>query len=178
MIDHKIACCQWINIPEGKRYIVPQNKRVSKCDCELLIKFSSVLEPMSTVEHSYIAPIRIMSFDIECCKIGRGFVLPELDPVSQIACVTEEHNPLKELNYIDSVVFALVDSTKGKSVKLPLQENHIRVCQYDCEATMLVEFAKYIFTRYSASGSGNENSISGAEPLSHLSLANKASNVA
>lgn len=157
MNDHHIACCQWITIPNGEQYIVANNRKVSKCDLELLLSYSHVIEPLSTVQHSYIAPIRIFAFDIECCKIGRGFVTPELDPVSHIACVTEEFNPSRPLNYIDSVVFALVP--QGRHVKLPLPESHIRVCEYECEATLLVDFAKYIsqvdpdlFTGYNIDG--------------------------
>lgn len=101
----------WIEIPAGK-YKVRTNDRQSHCQIEINVKyfFSNVAECRQLTaslnrysdlishapdgEWSKVAPLRILSFDIECA--GRKGIFPEaeIDPVIQIAnMVTRQGQP-------------------------------------------------------------------------------------
>jgi DNA polymerase delta subunit 1 len=141
--DCGISCCQWLKFSESVR-IVEQSRRLSSCSIEISANWNDVI-PLDKTTVDDIAPVRIMSFDIECCKIGTGFPTAELDPISQIACVTEAYGQ----GYVDSIVFSLVPyGTVGASrasagVHTPLPNASIRVQTYEDESEMLLAFAKY-----------------------------------
>jgi len=66
MIDNDIAGMQWIQIQAGKYILRPSNTKDSTCQFELdIIDFRDV-EPVPLKVDSKIAPLRILSFDIEC----------------------------------------------------------------------------------------------------------------
>lgn len=95
----------WIEVPAGKYKFVPEDKRRSKCQIEINMRYTTAL--MATLEYrsgfalvcrydafishapdgpwSHVAPLRVLSFDIECA--GRKGIFPEADqdPVIQIA---------------------------------------------------------------------------------------------
>lgn len=89
----------WIEIPAGNYTIVNNGK--SSCQAEITLRFDNVhlifaVSNYSTrydkfISHapegawSHIAPLRVLSFDIECA--GRKGIFPEanVDPVIQIA---------------------------------------------------------------------------------------------
>jgi DNA polymerase delta subunit 1 len=48
-----------------------------------------VFYPRCEGEHSRIAPVRILSFDIECLSKKGKFPVPEQDPIIQIANVCQ-----------------------------------------------------------------------------------------
>lgn len=83
MIDKGIVGCGWVSIPD-----CPQRKRVeglkrTRQQIEYVIDDPNVVVPLT--EKSDLPPLRILSFDIECC--GRPGIFPEAehDPVIQIA---------------------------------------------------------------------------------------------
>lgn len=76
----------WIEIPGGKYTLHPPGKScISSCQIELSVKYSDFISHAPEGEWSKIAPLRILSFDIECT--GRKGIFPEAehDPVIQIA---------------------------------------------------------------------------------------------
>ena len=93
----------WIEIPAGKYELVAENQKKSHCQIELKVKYAprSGGEQINSnyvrfrwdafISHApegawqKIAPLRILSFDIECA--GRKGIFPEanVDPVIQIA---------------------------------------------------------------------------------------------
>ena len=90
----------WIEIPAGKYKLVPPQARKSTCQIELTVGYSHFFDSFILLKASRfdaliphppegewqkIAPLRILSFDIECA--GRKGVFPEanVDPVIQIA---------------------------------------------------------------------------------------------
>lgn len=85
MIDCKITGMSWITLPKGK-YTVSTNS-LSTCQIECSIDYRDLVSHPSEGEWLKMAPLRIMSFDIECA--GRKGVFPEalMDPVIQIANV-------------------------------------------------------------------------------------------
>lgn len=87
MIDNDISGANWIELPAGKYTIRPFNENVSRCNIEVDITFNHVISHPCQGVWNAIAPLRILSFDIECQ--GRKGHFPEAlhDPVIQIANV-------------------------------------------------------------------------------------------
>ncbi|KAF9649950.1 hypothetical protein BDM02DRAFT_3227677 [Thelephora ganbajun] len=83
MIDTKVVGMNWIEVPAGN-YTLIHTKR-SKCQIEIFIRWDKFISHPPEGEWSKIAPLRILSFDIECA--GRKGIFPEAnqDPVIQIA---------------------------------------------------------------------------------------------
>lgn len=104
MIDTNVVGCNWIECPPGKYFLrkphpphsttttpggftIYSNKTppTSKCQIELDISYEDFMSHAPEGEWQKIAPLRILSFDIECA--GRKGVFPEAsqDSVIQIA---------------------------------------------------------------------------------------------
>lgn len=97
MIDCDVVGCNWIECPPGK-YILRKPRlssqatptqttptSASKCQIELDISYEDFISHAPEGEWQDIAPLRILSFDIECAGRKGIFPEPELDPVIQIA---------------------------------------------------------------------------------------------
>ncbi|OQV18431.1 DNA polymerase delta catalytic subunit [Hypsibius exemplaris] len=96
MIDAKVFGCNWIELP-AKKYRIRTSSRdvagflhsgagpVSRCQIEVDCEWSQLISHPPDGEWSKVAPLRILSFDIECA--GRKGIFPEAqyDPVIQIA---------------------------------------------------------------------------------------------
>lgn len=91
MIDCKITGMSWITLPKGAYTLVAPELKVSTCQVECSIDYKDLVSHAPEGEWLKMAPLRIMSFDIECA--GRKGVFPEaqLDPVIQIANVILKH---------------------------------------------------------------------------------------
>jgi DNA polymerase delta subunit 1 len=88
MVDTKVVGCCWIQLPAGKWRKREKGKKpdlVSRCQLEVDIAFDQFVAHEPEGEWSKVAPLRILSFDIECA--GRKGIFPEAnhDPVIQIA---------------------------------------------------------------------------------------------
>ena len=92
MIDYDVVGCNWIECPPGK-YLLRKPTRsskhltppTSKCQIELDISYEDFISHTPDGEWQKIAPLRILSFDIECAGRKGIFPEPEHDPVIQIA---------------------------------------------------------------------------------------------
>ncbi|KAL7574896.1 hypothetical protein ACA910_010727 [Epithemia clementina (nom. ined.)] len=84
MVDRELAGAGWLTLPMGT-YSVRQQKKETHCQIEVDISYDDVTAQKSEGEWNKIAPIRILSMDIECQ--GRKGHFPEAkhDPVIQIA---------------------------------------------------------------------------------------------
>lgn len=84
MIDTKVVGMNWIEIPAG-RYKLVSDGRKSTCQIELTMRYDAFISHAPEGDWQKIAPLRILSFDIECA--GRKGIFPEanVDPVIQIA---------------------------------------------------------------------------------------------
>ncbi|CDZ96215.1 delta dna polymerase [Phaffia rhodozyma] len=95
MIDTKITGMNWLEIPAGKYIIRPAGRKVSKCQIEMDCKSDDLISHAPENDWSKVAPLRILSFDIECA--GRKGIFPEanIDPVIQIANMVTRHGESK-----------------------------------------------------------------------------------
>ena len=75
----------WIEAPAKTYKLIPQNLRQSNCQIEAEISYRDLVAHKPEGEWAKMAPLRILSFDIECA--GRKGIFPEanVDPVIQIA---------------------------------------------------------------------------------------------
>ncbi|KIP08801.1 hypothetical protein PHLGIDRAFT_103803 [Phlebiopsis gigantea 11061_1 CR5-6] len=83
MIDTKIVGMNWIELPKGGWSFVKDKK--SHCQLEVSVRWDQIISHPADGPYSHVAPLRILSFDIECA--GRKGIFPEpgVDPVIQIA---------------------------------------------------------------------------------------------
>ncbi|KAJ3515999.1 hypothetical protein NLJ89_g1399 [Agrocybe chaxingu] len=84
-IAFKVVGMNWIEVPAGKYTITPQGKKRSTCQLEISMRYDAFISHAPEGNWSKIAPLRILSFDIECA--GRKGIFPDAnhDPVIQIA---------------------------------------------------------------------------------------------
>ncbi|CDO75821.1 hypothetical protein BN946_scf184951.g19 [Trametes cinnabarina] len=75
----------WIEVPAGQYSILKGKDKRSHCQIELMVRWDQFVSHSPDGQWSKTAPLRILSFDIECA--GRKGIFPEaqVDPVIQIA---------------------------------------------------------------------------------------------
>jgi DNA polymerase delta subunit 1 len=86
----------WVECPAASYKLIPEHQKQSSCQIEAEITYTHLVSHEPKGEWSKMAPLRILSFDIECA--GRKGIFPEanMDPVIQIANVVTrygEHKP-------------------------------------------------------------------------------------
>jgi len=100
MIDCQIVGCNWIEIPK-QTYVVRNNDHVksvasgvwsselytSTCQIEIDVFYTDMISHAPENEWSAIAPLRVLSYDIECAGRKGIFPDPKIDPCIQIANV-------------------------------------------------------------------------------------------
>lgn len=91
MIDNDIGGMQWIQIQAGKYKLRPNALMMSTCQFELDVSDFRDVEAVPLEIDSKIAPLRILSFDIECSAAKGKFPTPIEDPVIQIANIVKVH---------------------------------------------------------------------------------------
>lgn len=95
MIDTHIAGMSWVSVEPGKYHMIPARDRHSHCQIEAYCHFRDIIAHPVDGEWQKMAPLRVLSFDIECA--GRKGVFPEanVDPVIQIANVVTRYGEEK-----------------------------------------------------------------------------------
>ncbi|KAK5687915.1 DNA-directed DNA polymerase delta [Elasticomyces elasticus] len=95
MIDTKVAGMSWVQANAGKYHMIPHRDRQSNCQIEAHCHYKDLIAHPVDGEWAKMAPLRVMSFDIECA--GRKGVFPEanMDPVIQIANVVTRYGEEK-----------------------------------------------------------------------------------
>ena len=85
----------WVSAPQAKYHLIPHRNRHSNCQIEAYIHYRDLIAHPNDGEWAKVAPLRILSFDIECA--GRKGVFPEAnqDPVIQIANVVTRYGEPK-----------------------------------------------------------------------------------
>ncbi|GAA5828493.1 hypothetical protein JCM5353_002695 [Sporobolomyces roseus] len=83
MIDHHIVGMNWLELPAGGWNLA--KKPQSNCQYEVECDHSALISHAAEGDWSHIAPLRILSFDIECAGRKGIFPEPDIDPVIQIA---------------------------------------------------------------------------------------------
>nr|AAA35303.1 DNA polymerase delta [Schizosaccharomyces pombe] len=90
MIDCDVVGMNWIHLPASKYQFRYQN-RVSNCQIEAWINYKDLISLPAEGQWSKMAPLRIMSFDIECAGRKGVFPDPSIDPVIQIASIVTQY---------------------------------------------------------------------------------------
>lgn len=88
MVDTSVVGCSWIELPASKwdlRSKSSQLRPESRCQIEVDVAWNAFIAHQPEGEWSKVAPMRIMSFDIECAGRKGVFPEPNHDPVIQIA---------------------------------------------------------------------------------------------
>lgn len=77
----------WVEAKAGKYHMIPQRDRHSTCQIEAYVHYRDLIAHQADGEWAKMAPLRILSFDIECAGRKGIFPEPNVDPVIQIANV-------------------------------------------------------------------------------------------
>lgn len=83
MIDRDIVGMGWLHVKKDSYDI--KEPQTSRCQIEIQVKCEDIIG-LPTDQYGKIAPIRILSFDIEC-SAEIGFPAANRDPIIQIASV-------------------------------------------------------------------------------------------
>ena len=85
----------WVEAEAGKYTMIPHRDRHSNCQIEAHVHYRDLIAHPNDGDWAKMAPLRILSFDIECA--GRKGVFPEAnqDPVIQIANVVTRYGDSK-----------------------------------------------------------------------------------
>lgn len=87
MIDQDISGAGWMTLPKKTYQLRNVAEKVTNCQVEIDITYTDIISRKSEGEWSKVAPIRVLSFDIECQGRKGHFPEAEKDPVIQIANV-------------------------------------------------------------------------------------------
>lgn len=87
MVDNKVYGCSWVELPPGTYKLREKNEFQSLCQIECDINYTDFIAHPPEGDWAGIAPLRTLSFDIECSNRKGIFPEPEHDSVIQIANV-------------------------------------------------------------------------------------------
>lgn len=95
MVDCHIQGMSWVEAPPATYSLIPPSQKQSNCQIEAEISYRDLVAHKPVGDWSKMAPLRILSFDIECA--GRKGIFPEanVDPVIQIANVVTRYGDKK-----------------------------------------------------------------------------------
>lgn len=88
MIDEGMSGGSWVEIAEGSYSVRDRKDFTSTCQIEIDVHYSNVVGHKPEGDWQRLAPLRILSFDIECVnEAGKGFPTPEIAKVIQIGAI-------------------------------------------------------------------------------------------
>ncbi|RHY36464.1 hypothetical protein DYB30_002170 [Aphanomyces astaci] len=90
MIDQEIQGCNWVELPAATYRFRTPDKQMSLCQMEVDIVYLNMVSHAPVGVWGKLAPLRILSFDIECMGRTGQFPDADKDPVIQIANVVWE----------------------------------------------------------------------------------------
>ena len=146
MVDRRLGGCQWIRL--NKKTYQDAGLQEHQTTEEVMRKSTHAqyewtckakhMEPLSMDEHSDLAPMRVLSFDIEAVKNGQGFPKAEQDPSPLVCCVTHEIGTGKRFK----VAFFAPPEDNVMCDPLPDEDAELHI--YKDEYSMLCGLADYI----------------------------------
>src|SRR3954468_3993090 len=85
----------WVEVEAKKYAMIPEHEKQSNCQIEAWVTYRDLIAHKPIGEWSKMAPLRILSFDIECA--GRKGIFPEAnhDSVIQIANIVTKYGEKK-----------------------------------------------------------------------------------
>ncbi|KAI1005980.1 DNA polymerase delta catalytic subunit [Podosphaera aphanis] len=95
MIDCKILGMSWVEVPAKSYKMIPQRQRQSNCQIEAVVSYRHLIAHKPEGVWAKMAPLRILSFDIECAGRKGVFPEPNQDPVIQIANIVTRYGEKK-----------------------------------------------------------------------------------
>eukprot|EP01126_Amoeba_proteus_P066050 TRINITY_DN9493_c0_g3_i7.p1 TRINITY_DN9493_c0_g3~~TRINITY_DN9493_c0_g3_i7.p1 ORF type:complete len:566 (-),score=104.93 TRINITY_DN9493_c0_g3_i7:1403-3100(-) len=116
MVDRDIGGASWLEIPAGKYELVKKPMCTSQIEVEVHY-LDLIAHPVDAVEWTNIAPLRILSFDIEGASEPGTFVDPNKDPVIQIANYVTEIGEKNEVIIKNIFVLGTCTAILGADVR-------------------------------------------------------------
>lgn len=95
MIDTNISGMSWVKVNAGNYNMLPIKDRHSNCQIEATVHYRDLIALPHDGEWAKMAPLRILSFDIECAGRKGIFPEPNVDPVIQIGNVVTRYGEPK-----------------------------------------------------------------------------------
>lgn len=95
MIDTGVTGMSWVEAQAGKYKMLQQYDRQSNCQIEASCHYKDLIALGHDGEWAKMAPLRILSFDIECAGRKGIFPEPDVDRVIQIANVVTRYGESK-----------------------------------------------------------------------------------
>ncbi|KAL2864501.1 DNA-directed DNA polymerase delta POL3 [Aspergillus lucknowensis] len=95
MIDTDIQGMSWVEAAAGKYHLYSPSEKVSNCQLEARVDYRNLIAHAPVGDWAKMAPLRILSFDIECAGRKGIFPEPNQDPVIQIANVVTRYGESK-----------------------------------------------------------------------------------
>ncbi|TVY49061.1 DNA polymerase delta catalytic subunit [Lachnellula occidentalis] len=95
MIDCKIFGMSWVEVPPKQYKMIDPHLRHSNCQIEAEVSYRDLIAHKPEGEWAKMAPLRILSFDIECAGRKGVFPEPNQDPVIQIANIVTRYGEKK-----------------------------------------------------------------------------------
>ncbi|KAK6581599.1 hypothetical protein PZA11_006290 [Diplocarpon coronariae] len=132
MIDCKILGMSWVEVAAEHYTMIPDHERHSNCQIEAWVSYRDLIAHKPDGEWAKMAPLRILSFDIECA--GRKGIFPEAnhDPVIQIANVVTRYGEKKP--FVRNV-FCLDNTSSIVNTQL---------LEFDSEEKMLMKWRDFL----------------------------------
>ena len=85
----------WVEAPASKYEVLHSTERQSNCQIEATIHYRDLIAHPHDGEWAKMAPLRVLSFDIECAGRKGIFPEPEMDRVIQIANIVTRYGESK-----------------------------------------------------------------------------------
>lgn len=95
----------WIELQVGKYSLRTGQSKISNCQIECDVSYTDIISHPPEGEWAKFAPLRILSFDIECAGRPGVFPEPHIDPVIQIANVVTTYGTSFFLPYLSDRVY-------------------------------------------------------------------------
>ncbi|CAI8054471.1 DNA polymerase delta catalytic subunit [Geodia barretti] len=174
MVDTGVVGCSWIELPAGKYRFRNQSQTcgtgtliggggasemkphppVTRCQIEVDVSYEDFISHLQEGEWQAIAPVRILSFDIECAAKKKGaFPEAQRDPVIQIANVAvlqgETEPFVKNVFTLDTCAPIAGTDVRvfAPETKLCMSEAELRKYEAElrkCETQLLKEWAEFL----------------------------------
>lgn len=138
MFDHGIMGMNWLSLKSGEYQLREESRKISLCQVEIDCPASAIISHKPDEEWADIAPLRVLSFDIECA--GRKGIFPDanIDPVIQIGCMVTrqgESAPFVKtiftLNTCSAIVGSHVQSFDSERQMLESWSEFVRIVDPD-----------------------------------------------
>ncbi|ODV92596.1 hypothetical protein CANCADRAFT_89320 [Tortispora caseinolytica NRRL Y-17796] len=136
MVDCGISGMSWITLPQNKYTIDISSD--SNCQLSVSVPWNELIAHPAEGEWSKMAPLRVLSYDIECAGRKGIFPEPEIDPIIQIANVVSVYGQMKPfirniflLDTCEPILGSEVLEHKTEAAMLMAWKNFVVKCDPD-----------------------------------------------